>query len=101
MRPSGVASPGAKKVLVMRGTGRWRNDSRRPLPVDANAVLAGADQVVEVRGERAVLEDRGALRGRALVVDAIRALGVRAAAVVVGGDAFVGELVAQSPGVDR
>ena len=31
----GRGVPGAKKVFVMRGTGRWRNDSRRPLPVDS------------------------------------------------------------------
>ena len=35
IRSSGVASPGAKNVFVIRGIGRWRNDSRRPLPVES------------------------------------------------------------------
>ena len=84
----------------MRGTGRWRNDSRRPLPVELDAVLARAHQVVEVGGQLAVLDHRRPLRRRALVVDAVAAPLVRAAAVVVGGHERLRELLAQPARVD-
>src|SRR5918998_1314852 len=65
-----------------------------------HAVLAGAQQVVEVGHEPAVLDHRGAAGGSALVVDAVAAPVAGAAAVVVGGHEGLCEAVAQLAGVD-
>ena len=60
-----------------------------------HAVLARAQQVVQVGGEPALLDHGRAAGGRALVVHALASPGVRPAAVVVGRDELGRQLVAQ------
>ena len=54
-----------------------------PVAGGRGAVLSRPNQVVEVRGEPALLDDRGPLRGRALVVDAVASPRAGPAPVVV------------------
>src|SRR3954452_2846451 len=65
-----------------------------------HAVLARAQQVVQVGNELSTFDDRGALRRSALVVDAVRAPLVGLAAVVVGGDERLRHHLAELPGPD-
>src|SRR5689334_11557083 len=84
------------------GHARHRQVAERLAPAVAggrHAVLAGAQQVVEVGGELAALDHGGLLGGRALVVDAVGAPLAGLAAVVVGDQPGLGELLAQLPRV--
>ena len=85
----------------MRGIGRWRNDSRRPLPVDGDAVLARARQVVEV-GARACRPrspwSPGSACPRRRSPSVPHSPGMRA--VVVGGHERLGEPLAEPARVD-
>ena len=71
-----------------------------PVARRGNAVLARPDEVVEVRGEPALVEDHRLLRRRSLVVDPVAAPPVRVATVVVGGHERRRELLAEAAGVD-
>ena len=76
---SGVASPG-REVGV--GHARDRQVAERLAPAVAgglHAVLARAQQVVQVGGEAALLDHGGLLGRRALVVDAVASPLVRLA----------------------
>ena len=66
----------------MRTIGRCWYVSRRPLPLLARPSLARAHEVPHVVGEHAVLDEHVALRGRAFVVDRVRAPLARVRAVV-------------------
>ena len=71
----------------MRGIGEWAKLSRRPFPVGRTAQQAGVHAVLNVAGENTVLDEDGALGGRALVVNGQRAAAVREGPVVDDGDA--------------
>jgi hypothetical protein len=64
-----------------------------------HAILPRAQQVVQVGAEPPLLDHGRAARGRALVVHALAAPGVRAAAVVIGRDEPGRHLLPKPPGV--
>src|SRR5690606_10972857 len=64
-----------------------------------HAHQARVERVLHVAGEHTVLDQRGALRGRALVVDAERAAAAVQGAVVDDGDAGRGHALAHASGV--
>ena len=65
-----------------------------------DAVAAGGDAVVEVGGQPALLDHHRLLGRRALVVDRVAAPLARQAAVVVGGQQRLGDLLAELADVD-
>ena len=69
----------------MRGSGRWAKDSRRPLPVGATPIRRALRAVLHVALQDAVLDQHGALRRVALVVDVERAAAIGNRAVVDDG----------------
>ena len=84
----------------MRGTGTWRNDCLRPLPVGADSILPALQAVAEIGAEASVFDDHGLLRGNTLVVEGRRTPLSGDGAVVVGGDDRGGHDLAELAGVD-
>ncbi len=95
MRSSGLASPGSEEGVRHARDRQVAERLAAPVAGGLHAVLAGTQQVVEVRGEPPVLDHCRPARGRALVVDALAAPRVLPAAVVVRRHEILRELVAE------
>ena len=85
----------------MRGIGTWAWLSRRPLPVGLHVHQPRVLAVLHVADQNAVLDQRGAVGRRALVVDRERAAAALDGAVVHHGDALGGDLLAHQAGERR